>query len=231
MQATTEERVDAEDWERFQQVQRLSDHWDRPDWPPERRYLTWYVVFDDPGLRELVAGCQRELADLDYLDPVPPDGLHMTVQGISYLDELGSDQPAAIAERATEECAGMGQFSLRIGPIGGHRGGTFLRATPWQPVVDLRQRLTRATLDVIGPRKLAEPSAGFKPHVSVTYCHSDPPAGSLIDHLAELRRIPAYTTVEVAAVSLLEVWRDQRTYRWTERHRIDLTAQEPGGST
>lgn len=222
MQPTTEERVDAEDWERFQQVQRLADHWVRDDWPPERRYLTWYVVFDDPTLRDLVSRYQRHLADLRYLDPIPPDGLHMTIQGVAYLDEVEDDQVSSIARGAGAACADLGPFDLRIGPIGGHRGGAFLRAAPWQPVVALRDKLRQTTLDVLGSRQLAEPSAGFKPHISVTYCHSDPPARPLIDHLARLRDNPEYISVTVTNVSLLEVWRERRTYRWTERHRIEL---------
>ena len=220
---STEERVDVEDWARFRQVDRLADHWDRHDWPPERRYLSWYIVFDSPSLADYVKSYQAPLADLDYLDPIPPDGLHMTVQGIAYVDELSQEQTAEIARRAQGPCSGMAPFELRVGPIGGHRGGTFLRTAPWEPVVELRRHIQQAVREVLGPRDLAEPSAGFKPHISVTYCHSDPPAADLISRLEELRSDWEPITVPVTAVSLLEVRRENRTYRWTERNRIPLT--------
>jgi 2'-5' RNA ligase len=217
-----EQRVDEEDWKEFRRIKRLGDHWDRHDWPPERRYLTWYVVFDDPGLRAHVAALQDELADLDYLDPIPPDGLHMTIQGVAYVDELGEEQIDAIGSRAKDLCSSLRPFGLSLGPIAGYRGGTFLRASPWDSVVEVRGRVREAVFDVLGDRELAEPSVGFKPHVSVTYCHAEPPASALVSRLVKMRTKSDTIEVPVPGISLLEVWREHRTYRWNVRRHIDF---------
>ena len=96
---TVEQRVDEGDWQRFQGIQRLSDHWVREDWPPSRHYVTWYVVFRDSAVQAYAARFQRELADLDCLDPIPANGLHMTIQGVAYRDQLDDEQINAIAQR------------------------------------------------------------------------------------------------------------------------------------
>jgi 2'-5' RNA ligase len=218
-----EERVDLDDWDVFRRLDRLADHWWwRPGWHPDRRYLTWYVVFDDPGLRAHVAGMQSALADLDYLDPVPADGLHMTVQGVAFADELPHQQVAALGARADRRCADMAPFTLTIGPPNGYEGGTFLRATPWRPVAELRRRLREAIAAVLGDDRVSDEPELFKPHVSLTYCHASVPAADLIDRLTRLRERP-HTTVTVTGVDLVELRREGHVYRWDVRHRVEFT--------
>ncbi len=138
---STEQRVDLEDWDAFRRLDRMSDHWWwRPGWRPDRYYLTWYVVFDDQALRDYVTGFQQAIADLVYLDPVPADGIHMTVQGVAFADELTADTVAAIAQEATDRCSDLEPFTLTVGPIGAYSGGTFVRAAPWQPDPHSSQR-------------------------------------------------------------------------------------------
>jgi 2'-5' RNA ligase len=219
--ANIERQVDEEDWASFQHVERLTDHWSRHDWPPDRHFVTWYVLFDDPRLVDFVASFQRQLADLTYLDPVPPDALHMTIQGVAYADELGDQQIQAIADRARCRCEGLTGFELHLGPLSGFQAGTFLRAGPWAPVEELRQRLRAAITDVLGPDVLPAKEPRFKPHISVTYCHADPPADELTDRVSRLRSAEQIST-GIHAVDLLDLYRQGRTYRWTTLAQIRL---------
>jgi hypothetical protein len=220
-----EEQVDLDDWNVFRRLDRLADHWWwRPGWHPTRRYLTWFILFDDdPGLRVHVARMQAELADLDYLDPVPPDGLHMTIQGVAFADELTPDQVAALGAEADRRCADLAPFTLTIGPANGFEAGTFLRSTPWQPVAELRRRLREAVAAVLGEGRIPEGEpAEFKPHISLTYCHAAAPAADLIGRVARLRGFP-HTTTAIAGVDLVEQRREHHVYRWDVRHHVDLT--------
>jgi 2'-5' RNA ligase len=218
-----EEQVDLEDWNSFRNLDRLANHWWwRPSWPPDRRYLTWYVVFDDPGLRTQVARMQAELADLDYLDPVPPDGLHLSVQGVAFTDEIPAWRVDALAAQADRWCADLAPFTLTIGPANGYAAGTFLRATPWHPVADLRRRLRQAVALTLGEDQIPDEPARFRPHVSLTYCHAAVPAADLAGRVARLRELP-HTTVAVAGVDLVELRHEHRAYRWDVRHHVDLT--------
>jgi len=220
---TVEEQVDAEDWETFRRTERMADHWWwRPGWRPGRHYLTWYLVFDDQALTDYVAGFQHALADLDYLDPVPADGLHMTVQGVAFADELPAYTVTAIGTAADARCADVEPFTLTVGPIAAYPGGTFLRATPWAPVADLRDRLRAAIGEVLGPDAVPDEPARFKPHISVAYCNATPPTTEVIRRLTDLRHRPPIS-LPVTSVDLLELRREDHTYRWTTRHHIDLT--------
>jgi 2'-5' RNA ligase len=224
---SVEEQVDLEDWDIFRRLARLADHWWwRPGWHPERHYLTWFILFDgDPELHAHIARMQAELADLDYLDPVPADGLHMTIQGVAFADELTPDQVATLTAEAARRCAELPPFTLTVGPANGFDAGTFLRATPWHPVAELRRRLREAVAAVLGEDRVpdGEPAV-FKPHISLAYCHAAVPAADLIDRVTRLRELPhAMTTI--TGVDLVEQRREQHTYRWDVRHHVELTGE------
>src|SRR5690606_21325038 len=146
-----EVEVDQRDWETFRRLDTLTDHWWwRPGWRPDRHYYAWFLLFEsDPDLLELVDECQRSL-ELPYLDLIPPDGIHMTVQGVGFTDEVTRTQVAEIAEQARAACAQAPPCSLSVGPLAGYSGGVFLRAAPWAPMLDLRARLQRAIGAVLG---------------------------------------------------------------------------------
>lgn len=220
---SVEQRVDEEDWRRFRGIQRLGDHWVREDWPLGRHYTTWYVVFRDPAVQAYAARFQGELADLDYLDPIPADGLHMTIQGVAYRDQLDDEQIAAIAQRGAERCADLEPFDLSLGPISGFRAGTFVRAEPWAPVQQLRDRLRNAITDVLGAGALSPEGSPFKPHMSITYCHADSPAAPLIERLHRLRSAERVTTT-VRSAELLDLYRHDLAYHWTTIASVPLGA-------
>jgi len=189
--------------------------------PPGRRYLTWYILFDDPQLSLRVAQLQDKLADLEYLDPVPADGLHLTVQGVGFADEVPAGEVAAIGAQARRLCADLEPFSLAIGPIAAYSGGTFLRASPWQPVIELRRRLRDAIANIRGVASVSAEPARFKPHVSVTYCHAEADATTLRQRLERLRSIKPIS-VRVDGVGLIALRREGRTYRWDIREQVRL---------
>ncbi|WP_131787156.1 2'-5' RNA ligase family protein [Protofrankia symbiont of Coriaria ruscifolia] len=219
-----EGQVDADDWEAFQRTEQMANHWYwRPGHRPGRNYLTWYVVFDDQALRDHVAYPQKALADLNYLDPVPADGIHMTVQGVGFPDQVDIETAARIGEQAAARTADIEPFTLTVGPIAAYPGGTFLRAAPWGPVADVRERLREAIATELGADQVPTEPARFKPHISVTYCNATPPVAEVIHRLTELRRIPPIT-VPVTSVSLLELRREGHTYRWTIRRTITFTS-------
>jgi 2'-5' RNA ligase len=218
---SVEQRVDEEDWRRFQGTQRLGDHWVREDWPFSRHYVTWYVVFRDPAVQAYAARFQRELADLDCLDPITADRLHMTIQGVAYRDQLAAEQINAIARRAAKRCADLAPFDLSLGPISGFRAGTFVRAEPWASVQQLRERLRTAVTDVLGADALPPEGSPFKPHMSITYCHADAPAAPLIERLDRLRSAERVTTT-VRSVELLDLSRHDLAYHWTTTASVPL---------
>jgi hypothetical protein len=221
---TDEQRVDEADWLAFQRIGYMRDHWSKPEWPAPRSFLSWYVVFDDAQLSEHVESLQRQLSDLDYLDLVPSDALHLTVQGVEYTDRLTPYEMDRIADSGRQACADCEPFALLIGPIGGYAGGAFLRATH-APAQHLRDRLNTAVRNVLGDSWSPpnEPTT-FKPHVSITYCHAAArvvAAAEFIERIRGMRDV-ASIEVQVACVDLVELRREQRVYRWDHRSHVEL---------
>ncbi len=214
MPVNQEEQVDLEDWEQFLQLDMLASHWwERPGWRPGRRYLTWYITFDaDSQVTSYVQEFQRALP-FPYLDPVPADGVHMTIQGVGFADEVTDADVAQIAEQAQARCADLAPVDLAIGPIAAYQGGTFLRATPWSPLTRLRDRLRQAIGTGRSDSQVPAEPLRFKPHISVAYCNRAVPATDLAQAVRHLRsRSPLQ--IKVHDVDLVLLRREGHAYRW-----------------
>jgi 2'-5' RNA ligase len=217
-----EAEVDRRDWERFRRLDTLTDHWWwRPGWRPDRHYYAWFLLFESATtLVELVDECQRNL-ELPYLDLIPPDGLHMTVLGIGFTDEVTRAQIADIAATARSACAQLPSFTLSVGPLAGYSGGVFLRATPWAPMIDLRARLRSAIETVIGKDRVPDEPSRFRPHVSVGYCNAAVPAAELVARVERLRALPKID-VMVDSVHVIEQRREGHAYKWDVAEAVPL---------
>jgi len=56
---------------------------------------------DQPQLRGLVADYQQALTDVMGIDLIPPQWLHLTMQGIGFTDEINTDELAAVDQALT----------------------------------------------------------------------------------------------------------------------------------
>jgi 2'-5' RNA ligase len=222
-----EDEIDRRDWETFRQVDTLTDHWWwRPGWRPDRQYYTWFILFEsDARLIDLVDECQRSLK-LPYLDLIPPDGLHMTVQGVAFADEVSDAEVAELGARARVACANLASFTLTVGPLAGYSGGVFLRAAPWAPLRHLRARLRNAIATVLGDDRVPDEPSRFQPHISVGYCHAAVPAGELVEKVRHLRTLPTIE-VTVDSIHLIEQRRDGHAYKWDVAEAVHLRQPRP----
>jgi len=202
-----------EDWQRFQQVTSMTNHWDRPGWTPGREAYFWYLTFDSPQLRDLAEQCQQQL-QRDYLDPVPLGGLHLTLARIGWADQVTDDQLQAASNRAHELCRETVPFILSAGPLAGSSGAVRFSVTPWEP-------LTRLHHELSNPTAVAGRSA-FRPHIGIAYCNQAVPAGPLIAAIRSLRRL-APVDVPVSYIDLVRLHREHRAYAWSLYDRIPLS--------
>lgn len=99
---TPEERDLAERWRRLEVLDTLTNHrWWRPGWRVGRSFYTWHLTFDDhPQVADLARRWQAGI-DLAGLDHIPADGLHLTMQGIGFTDEVPPDDLAARSDVPT----------------------------------------------------------------------------------------------------------------------------------
>ncbi len=212
----------AERWQAYQQLDRLTTHWYwRPGWREHRGFYTWHLTFAHAGgLHKLVTTLQREL-ELAELDHVPLDGLHLTMQGVGFTDVVPQQDLDAIVAAARQRCRTAAPFELTLGPVDPDPEGIGLLVRPWQPVIDLRDRLRDAISSVWND--VPEAAHDFRPHVTISYSGEDAPADPIRKRLAPLRSL-APATVHIGSVDLICLRRDHRVYRWDTYAIVPLGA-------
>jgi 2'-5' RNA ligase len=219
----------ADDWHRFAGLDRLENHWDRPGWTPGRRSYHWMLTFEDATeLHVLADRCQRRLR-LPALDPVPPDGLHLTLQRLAFTDQIGRADVDRAVEQTCVRLTEVEPFSLAVGPLAGSSGAVRFSVLPWAPVVTIQGKIVEATTAVLGPAAVVTKPHGFRPHIGIAYCNSPTDAHSIIAAVRDLRELPS-VRVAVRTVALVELRREERAYRWDTVARVHLPAAT-GSST
>jgi 2'-5' RNA ligase superfamily len=152
----TREEAEAEQrWREFEQLDRMRCHWWwRPGWRAGRRYYTWHLTFAHAAdLHALVRRYHAALAGIPALDPVPPAGLHLTMQGVGFEDEVPLADIHAISDRAKTRCRQFSQFTVHVGPGIGFPEGIPMQVRPWEPIEQLRLALRQAIADVWDRRR------------------------------------------------------------------------------
>lgn len=213
------------DWHRYRQLDRLVNHWERPGWEAGRRSYHWIVRFDGrPAVQRLVERCQARLGHLETLDLVPVESLHLTVQRVSFTDEITSSQALAVAAAATGRCASIRPFAATVGPLTGSANSVFLSVGPHRPFHLLRHAVVAATAHVRGAGAVPDHPTTFDPHVSIAYNRRPTVAKPVIEQVATVRSIPP-VVVQVETVSLVELRRDDHTYLWRLIAAVPLAAR------
>jgi hypothetical protein len=142
-------KVIEEDWRLFGELDRMRNHWDRPGWPFGRRAYYWYLTFqDNPQLEALALACQQAIVS-PLFDLVPVDELHMTIDRVGFMDDVTNEAVRAIGDAAERECRSTGPFPCTLGPLAGSPGAVRFSASPWRPIVVVRDALRRATRSVL----------------------------------------------------------------------------------
>ncbi|MFD9052759.1 2'-5' RNA ligase family protein [Streptomyces zaomyceticus] len=210
------------DWRSFQEVKRMGDHWDRPGWSDHHRSYYWMLTFSEaPQLLGLAEHCQKALHPLG-MDPVPSDGLHVTMLRVGPTDQVSEGQ--------VEQLIGLTQnlpvraFRLLAHPLAGSRGAVRFSLTPWRPMIHLH-----AALSTVGDQARipgGSPTSAFRPHLGIAYNNHARPAAPVVDAVAPLRALPP-AALDVTSVELVELRRQDRAYRWHTVHSAPLSPEVP----
>ncbi len=209
------------DWVAFRQVADMTSHWDRPGWRPGRASYHWMVLTrPDPQLLGLIQQAQAALSGHPGLDPIAPEGIHLTVSRIGWTDEVSPAQAAQVAAAGTARCAGLRQIDVEVGPLAGSTGAIRFSVSPWHRLLELHSRLRTATMDVLGER--AAPALGvFRPHLGIAYSNRRQPAAPLVRAAARLRHL-APVPVLISAVELVRLERAANSYLVSSEHTVVL---------
>lgn len=191
----------------------LQNHWWwRPGVRQGRHWYTWHTIFhSSEQLRAHVAAYQEALQDFGFLDPVPLEWLHLTMQDIGFTDEVTRTELDKVLTSARGRLAGLGSFEIEFGAPSVWGEGVVICPTPTSVFGDIHHELREAISSALGSSRLTG-SASFTPHVSLGYANDSGPTKPIASALAAVSPTPV--KVEVSEISLLSLDRDTRVYKW-----------------
>lgn len=197
--------------------------WWRPGWTKGRHFYACHLTLDDqPELRELIMDYQQAVASLPEIDLIPPQWLHLTMQGIGFLDEISNDEFDALSDALTAKLATIEPTTVEFRHLTIQAEAVYLKAHPADALRTLRSKMHDAVVSVLGPRRAesAPDPAKFLPHVSIGYINRD---GSP-EPIAVALRTTVIRRVKVTFVKadLLEYHRDHHMYEWTSATPIPI---------
>ncbi len=200
----------------------MRDHWWwRPGWRVGRSFYTWHITFaQQSAATQLAADYATVLDQLPQLDPVPPQWLHLTMQGIGFTDEVARAEVDRIVDAARRHCAQLEPFTVTIGPAHVDPESLHLPVRPAPPLAALRHTIRAALSEVWSTDRVPEQAGGYRPHVSLGYSNSRGPAEPIADALA--RHGEHTTEITVSTVSLIDLNRDHKAYEWIEVTTVPL---------
>ncbi|WP_375424287.1 2'-5' RNA ligase family protein [uncultured Friedmanniella sp.] len=209
---------------------RLVNHWvEMAEWRNDRQLWAFYLTFGRcPELQAYVQRQQSLLSGLPGLDLVQAPWLHLTVQGVAFVDSVDGDAFQTLTTAGANVAASAPTLELLVGmavaeddsvtmPVRVNGGMTALR--------DELRDAARGALNGAALYALPEPVGGFAPHITIAYARDDSPT------VEEVRaRLDGFLEpplrLEVGSLSLVRLCRGSSRWWWTEEYPLQLTAVE-----
>jgi 2'-5' RNA ligase len=197
----------------------LRDHWWwRPGWAPGARHLQWHLTFEgERGLQSLAAEVQRCLAPFPSLEPVPAPWLHLTLAGLGNVQDICDDRVREVINAAHARLADLLVIDLTFSHVVVFAESVVLVPDASDALATLRSALVGSASSVLGTPDVDQ---AFAPHVSVAYANGPASGAAVMAALHDVRSGPV--TPVHPSLSLVELERDEREYRWRVVHAVPL---------
>lgn len=195
-------------------VQMMRNHWWwRPGWRPGRSFYTWHLTFEeDSKIREYTDRYTSLINNFNSLDRVSPDGLHVTLQGIGFTDEVARTDIDNILSMTQPHISKLRPFQVEIGPAHVDTETVQAPLNPIQKVDELRTALRRGIGDTWGDENIPEHADHFHPHLTLAYSNGTLPVADVATALDEAE--PEKARTKISTVTLIELNRDNQRYEW-----------------
>ncbi|MGW0504039.1 2'-5' RNA ligase family protein [Micromonospora sp. NPDC003241] len=201
---------------------RVRDHWYwRPGWSVGRRFYTWHITFaHQPQVAKLADTYRTALDTIPCLDPIPPQWLHLTMQGVGFVDEVDEADVKRIIEATQARCKVLEPFDLSLGAPNVDPESIQIAIEPANPVRQLRSAIRRAIADVWGSERVPEAEGPFNPHMSLAYTNSEASGEPLAAAIQQVSADPVIA--HVRGCQLIVLHRDNRMYEWDDYAAVEL---------
>ncbi|TDC37657.1 2'-5' RNA ligase family protein [Micromonospora sp. 15K316] len=200
----------------------IRNHWYwRPGWGIGSRFYTWHITFDgQPEIEHLTDQYRALLSQQPSLDVIPNQWLHLTMQGIGFVQDVAPEDIDAIVAAARTRSAQLAPFKLTIGAPHVDPESIQIAVDPVEPVRQLRTAIRAAIADVWGSDRVPEPAEPYNPHLSLAYTNTEGPAAPLVEALASAPDLNA--SAEINSCQLIILNRDSGMYVWEPYATVKL---------
>jgi hypothetical protein len=199
----------------------LTDHWWwRPGWQLGTRFYAWHITVD---LRLATIADYQTARPFGFLDLIPRQWLHVTVQGVDHTHAVSHPQRDAIIEAVTERLADVPAPTLTFARPVLFGEAVVIQPTDPQPLRDVRAAIRAGIEAAYGPAE-GKPTTRFRPHVSAAYVNASADPRPVREALDAITPDPAQVTITHA--SLIEMHRDNRMYEWTTIAAVPLGREQ-----
>lgn len=201
--------------------QRMADHWWwRPGWKQGRRFYTWHMTFDDaPDVHRIAEQYRQGLKGVAGLDLVPDRWLHLTMQGLGFVDEVSEDDVQAIVAAATTRLIAIPVFELKLDRPQITPEAIRWEGAPAAPAAAVRSAIREAIGEVW--EQVPESADGFAPHVTIAYSNATGPTAPVAAALDAVDAAPALA--QIRSAELIVLGRDRRMYEWETYATVPLS--------
>ncbi len=198
------------------------DHWWwRPGWRKGRSFYTWHITFSSSEpIRQIVSLYAPVISRISTLDPVGVDGIHLTLQGIGFTDEVSNADIKRIVASTLSRCAQLEPIKARIDEPRIDEEAVHMNVHPVEQIAHLKLALRNGIGDVWGHENIPETMDDFRPHITLAYSNGIAPI-ERIDTAIKECSLPV-ADVLISAVSLIDLNRDRGLYEWTQVATVTL---------
>ncbi len=225
---TEEATFYSEAWRRFLKEARVRSAFNDvafDNWTPDRRYLSILVDLSNVGVLADTAAEIAAAVDTPAYGLVGPDGLHLTLQEIGFIDELDATAIAAIERAVAQVAADTPPFHASVSGVGSFADAAFFQVEPWEPVREIRRKLWTACPTLRGHGPSADVPAlegGIAPHISIAYYNDTAPSSAIAERLARFRglTLPPFAVTTISLVATRQP--TQAYFQWDVLGRFAL---------
>jgi 2'-5' RNA ligase len=198
-----------------------SHWWWRPGWRQGRSFYTWHLTFaDDRQISEYASRHTLVIDKFETLDQVAPSGLHVTLQGVGFADEVKRSQIDSIVKATRPHISRLKPFTIEVGPTRVDEETVQAPLHPIAAVAELRDSLRQGIGDVWSEQDIPESATNFRPHLTLAYSNGECPMSDIATALNA--GDPTLVQATVTTVSLINLNRDHQRYEWSVVSTLEL---------
>lgn len=181
---------------------------------------TFFLTFeDDTKSCEKIQRAYRILNNARELDVVPSRWLHLTVQGVGFVDAIEPFVIEKLIEMIRVEIRSIGMLRITLGPTVVAQEGVVLLTSHSVEMKRLQMILRRGISNVLSDQA-SDFGPPLEPHVTLAYSHGFGSAGEVKASLRTSQAVRHDVTFNY--VRLVSLGRDDQTYTWTTIAKIPL---------